>query len=41
MQTIREEYQTELHQISQDLVLQQRIDDAETLAKQEINNRRK
>lgn len=41
MQTIREEYQTELHQISQDLVLQQRIDDAEILAKQEINNRRK
>tara|TARA_R100000664_G_C2744453_1_gene132444 strand:+ start:608 stop:1234 length:627 start_codon:yes stop_codon:yes gene_type:complete len=36
---LREEYQTELHQISTDLVSQQRIDDAESKLKQQINMR--
>jgi hypothetical protein len=36
---LREKYQNELHQISNDLVLQQKIDDAESQIKQEITMR--
>ena len=42
MQTFRQEYQTELQQISTDLMQQARIDEAEnTLKKNIITNRRK
>ena len=41
MQTFRQEYQTELQQISTDLVNNKKIDDAENKLKQQITNRRK
>ena len=41
MQTLREHYQTELQQISTDLMQQAKIDEAENTLKKQITNRRK
>ena len=41
MQVFRQEYQTELQQISTDLVNNKKIDDAENKLKQQITKRRK
>lgn len=40
MMTLREEYQQELHQISSDLMLQNKIDEAEIKLKNQINERK-